>query len=199
MENNKSVLDSLFKSKLRQRLLALFLTNPHDRYYARQLHAMIDGSVGSLHRELINLEKLGILNSEKVGNLKFYFANRRHPLFIEISGITAKTVGVFGAMREALKELRGIEVAFVYGSFAAGRETARSDVDLFVIGDINHGALNMALSNVEKILLREINYTAMTGEEFRDAVSAAAPFTANVMAEPKVFIIGGENELKGMD
>jgi predicted nucleotidyltransferase len=199
MENNKPILDSLFKSKLRQRLLALFLTNPHDRYYARQLHAMIDGSVGSLHRELIHLENLGILNSEKVGNLKFYFANREHPLFFEISGITAKTVGVFGALRAVVKELENIDVAFVYGSFASGKETARSDIDLFIIGDVNHGALNKALSEVEKTLQREINYTAMTNDEFRSARRSGAPFTQNVMAEPKVFILGGEDELKGLD
>lgn len=199
MENNKPILDSLFKSKLRQRLLALFLTNPHDRYYARQLHAMIDGSVGSLHRELINLENLGVLNSERVGNLKFYFANREHPLFFEISGITAKTVGVFGALRAAVRELNNIDVAFVYGSFASGKETARSDVDLFIVGDINHGALNKALSDVEKTLQREINYTAMTNDEFKTALRTGAPFTQNVMAEPKVFILGGEDELKGLD
>jgi predicted nucleotidyltransferase len=199
MENNKSILDSLFKSKLRQRLLVLFLTNTHDRYYARQLHQMLDGSVGSLHRELIHLERLGILNSEKVGNLKFYFANREHPLFREISGITAKTVGVFGALRTALESLKGVDAAFVYGSFAAGKETARSDVDLFVIGDINHGSLNMALSDVEKALQREINYTAMTAEEFKEAMTAATPFITNVLTEPKVFLIGGENELKSLD
>ena len=199
MENNRSILDSLFKSKLRQRLLALFLTNPHDRYYVRQLHQMLDGSVGSLHRELIYLEHLGILNSDKVGNLKFYFANRDHALFEEISGITAKTVGVFGALREALGDLSGITAAFVYGSFAAGRETARSDIDLFVIGDIDHGALNKRLSDVEKALQREINYTAMTGAEFAAAVAAGTPFTANVVAEAKVFLIGGEDELKSLD
>lgn len=199
MENNRPILDSLFKSKLRQRLLALFLTNPHDRYYARQLHAMIEGSVGSLHRELIHLEKLGILNSEKVGNLKFYFANRNHPLFFEISGITAKTVGVFGSLRAALGELPGIRVAFVYGSFAAGKETARSDIDLFVVGDIDHGAFNKILSEVEKTLQREVNYTAMTADEFREAIGGGSQFTKNVMTEPKVFIRGGENELKGLD
>lgn len=199
MENNKPVLDSLFKSKLRQRLLALFLTNPHDRYYARQLHAMVDGSIGSLHRELIHLEKLGLLNSEKVGNLKFYFANRDHPLFEEISGITAKTVGIFGALKTTMEILTSVDVAFVYGSFASGKETARSDIDLFVIGNINHGPLNKALSDVEKLLQREINYTAMTAKEFKKALSDGLPFTVNIMAEPKVFVKGGADELTSMD
>lgn len=199
MENNKPILASLFKSKLRSRLLALFLTNPHDRYYTRQLHGMFGGSVGSLHREVTHLENLGLLSSEKVGNLKFFYANREYPLFDEVSGITAKTIGVFGSLSESLRHLPGIRVAFVHGSFAAGTETARSDVDLFLIGEFNHGKLNRALLPIEKNLMREVNYTAMTTEEYAEAVRDKAPFLYNVLAESKVFLIGGDDELKGLD
>ncbi len=199
MENILAIPTSLFRSKLRQRLLALFLTNPQDRYYTRQLHQILGGSVGSLQRELIYLENLGILKSEKVGNLKFYQANPDYPMLQEITGITAKTVGIYGSLTTALRAINGIRLAFVYGSFAAGQETARSDIDLFIVGDFDHGTLNRSLSDVEKTLQREVNYTAMSTDEFREAVRDSNAFVLNVAEAAKVWLIGGENELKSLD
>ncbi len=198
MENINAMPTSLFRSKLRQRLLALFLTNPQDRYYARQLHQMLGGSIGSLHRELIYLETLGVLSSEKVGNLKFYGANRHYPMLQEITGITAKTVGIYGSLTTALQAIKGIRLALVYGSFAAGEEKAASDVDLFIVGDFDHGTLNKSLSDVEKILIREVNYTAMSNAEFSEAVRDSNAFVLNVAGAAKVWLIGGERELKGL-
>jgi len=190
MENNGNILTTLFKSRLRRRLLALFLTNPDSRYYTRELNTMLGGSVGSLHRELVHLERIGILASEKTGNLKYFFANHDYPLFGELSGITAKTVGVYGSLTDALKLIPGVKTAFVYGSFAAGTERGHSDIDLFVIGSFNHGKLNRALLEIEKDLMREINYTAMTAEEYDEAAADKTSFVSNIMKEPKIYLLG---------
>lgn len=196
MENKIAFPSNLFRSKIRQELLALFFTNPQARYYVRQLQDMFKVSVGSLHRELRHLEEIGVLKSEAQGNLRFYSANTSYPLFDELKRIVAKTVGVEGSLREALRETPGISFAFIYGSFAAGREIERSDIDLFLIGQFDEAALNRKLRDLESYLAREINYTSMKEDEFKEERKKKSPFLKTVLSEPKLFLIGDESELR---
>lgn len=198
MENKTFFPSNLFRSSLRRRLLALFLTNPESRYYIRQLHAMFGGSVGSLHRELRQLEDTGVLTSERVGNLRFYYADKRYPLFKELTAIVAKTVGVEGTLRSALLKVSGIDIAFIYGSFASGTESGASDVDLFVIGDFDLDLFNTTLTKVEKRLAREVNYTVMSTGEFAEEYREGLPLVVKLLAEPKVFLIGDVRGLEAL-
>lgn len=196
MENKIAFPSNLFRSKIRQGLLALFFTNPRARYYVRQLQSMFKVSVGNLHRELRYLEEIGVLKSEAEGNLRFYSANTGYPLFDELKAIVAKTIGVEGSLREALREISGISLAFIYGSFAAGKEIERSDIDLFLVGQLDEDLLNKKLRELEKYLAREINYTSMREDEFKEERKKKSPFLETVLGEPKAFLIGDENELR---
>ncbi|MDI6690231.1 MAG: nucleotidyltransferase domain-containing protein, partial [Actinomycetota bacterium] len=196
MENKFTFPTTLFGSKIREELLRLFFTNPDSRYYTRQLESMLGFSVGSLHRELKHLEKMGVLRSEREGNLCYYSANAQYPLFSELKNIIAKTIGVEAKIKEVLIELEGIDIAFIYGSFAAGRERATSDIDLFLIGEIDEDSLNEKLKNLESLLAREINYVSMKKEEFQEEARKKSPLVLRVLEEPKIFIIGDEDELR---
>lgn len=189
MENMQIPL-SLIKSKIRRELLGLFFTNPESRYYARQLQSMLKVSIGSLHRELCNLEDQGILASEPLGNLKLYSVNMKHPLYQELKAIIFKTVGVEGRLRNVLNSIDGIEMAIVYGSFAAGTDRLSSDIDLFLIGDFDVNMLNKRLSEIESALSREINYVHMSKKELVLAKKAGDALIERILKEPKLPLIG---------
>ncbi|GAH03514.1 unnamed protein product [marine sediment metagenome] len=157
---------------------------------------MFQVSVGSLHRELKHLEEIGILKSERQGNLKYYSINTDYPLFNELKGIVSKTIGVEGSLREIIKDIFGISIAFIYGSFASGKETERSDIDLFLIGEFDEDLLNKKLRSLEQYLAREITYTSMKKSEFKEEKQKKFKFLRTLLNEPKLFLIGDENELQ---
>ena len=154
------MLKDLIGSKTRQTLLKAFVESPDVEYYTRQLAKLYKISVGTLHRELKRLSLSGILKERKVGNIKLFSLNKQNPLYEEIKNIIYKTQGVISFVRGAISGIKGIKVAFIYGSFAKGDERQDSDVDMFLMGDrINEDKLINAINDVEKKLYKEINYT----------------------------------------
>lgn len=162
------MLESLYisKSKIRQGLLALFFTNPSQKYYLRELQRILNYSAGSIRRELLRFQKDNLFNTCKVGNLLYYTLNTKHPLYKEIKAIVTKTVGIEGCIKTALSTIKKIRIAFIYGSFADGRERSTSDIDLMIIGNPNTSQLNERIGNLEKRLKREINPTLYTLGEY---------------------------------
>ena len=156
------MLESLYitKSKIRQGLLALFFTNPSQKYYLRELQRMLGYSAGSIRRELLKFQKDNLFDTQRIGNLLYYSLNTKHPLFKELKSIVSKTVGVEGSLKKALSSIKKIKIAFIYGSFATKREGSASDIDLMIIGDPDTSYLNEKIVEVEKRLKREISFSA---------------------------------------
>lgn len=79
---------------------------------------------------------------------------------------------------------------FIYGSFATGKAGAKSDIDLFIVGDLDENQLIPLIHESERTINREINYTLMQHDEMRKRKRTGDPFVKNVMQEPKIMIIG---------
>lgn len=90
-----------------------------------------------VRKELIALEKEGLFSSSRQGNLLYYSLNKEYPLYNEIKTIVFKTVGIQGALSQVLMDIKGIEAAFIYGSYAKNTSHAKSDIDLFILGNPN--------------------------------------------------------------
>lgn len=191
------MLDSLYvtKSKLRQALLALFFTNPSEKYYLRQLERVLGHPAGNIRRELLRFQNDGLFQTEKAGNLLYYFLNTRHPLFEELKSIVSKTVGIAGSLRKVLSSINGIRLAFIYGSFAAGREKATSDIDLMIIGSPDIAHLNKDVAQLERRLKREINTTVYAWEEYKARKRAKSGFMVDVLKHRRTMLIGKEDDL----
>lgn len=191
------MLDSLYiaKSKIRRDLLALFFTNPKEKYYLRQLWRLLGYSAGSIRRELLRLREDNLLNTSNTGNLVYYSLNSNHPLFKEIKSIVAKTVGVEGSIKKALAALKNIKAAFIYGSFAAAKENLSSDIDLMIIGDPDISILNEKIAGLEKKLKREINPTVYSWRQYRAKRKVKSGFILDLLNSPKIILIGGEDDL----
>ncbi|MDP2927819.1 MAG: nucleotidyltransferase domain-containing protein [Candidatus Omnitrophota bacterium] len=183
------------KSKIRQGLLSLFFTNPSQEYYLRELQRVLGYSAGSIRRELIRFQENNLFDTRKVGNLLYYFLNQNHPLFNELKSIVSKTVGVEAILKSSLLLIKGIKVAFIYGSFAAKKENSASDIDLMIVGDQDNSSLNEKISSLEKRLKREINPTTYSWQEYKAKKRAKGGFITDLLKKPKIMLIGKENEL----
>jgi uncharacterized protein len=191
------VLSTFITSKNRQKLLALFLTHPDERFYLKQLRR--DLSIASsrlLQDELAKLEAVGFLTSMREANTRFYQVNKAFPLYPELKGMIFKTIGLADFLRESLGELGEIRVAFIYGSVAKNREEARSDIDLMVIGDVDMDKLHAVVHGAEDTLGREINTSVFEFADWKKQVAAKKAFVRDVAEGPKIFLIGGEDDLR---
>lgn len=183
------------KSKLRQELLKLYFTNPEKKFYLRELERMLGFSVANIRRELINLEKIGLFITDSKGNLVYYSLNHSYPLYNEIKGIIDKTIGVPITVKSALEKVKGIKYALFYGSFAKNEQKQTSDIDVLIVGKVNEKKLVEMCNKLEKELKREINYALYSEIDFERKRKAKNPFILEVLKQPKIFLIGSENEL----
>ena len=188
------MLEALISSRTRVKLLTLFLLNPEKEYYVREIVRMSEENYNAVRRELANLEKFGLITGQKKGNQQYYSVNRSFFLYNELQKIVLKTEGVASVIRDSLADQRGFECMFIYGSFAKGTAGAQSDIDMFVVGDIDENVLIPLVHKSEQVIGREINYTLMPGREFRKRKESGDPFVTNVMGEPKIMITGTCND-----
>jgi predicted nucleotidyltransferase len=132
-----------------------------------------------------------------VGNQKHFQANPKSPIFRELCSITAKTFGVAEPLRDALSSVAArIRAAFIYGSVAKRQDTASSDIDLMVVADkLPYGDLVAALEAATSALERQINPTILSTREFLQRVKERKSFVSRVLAQPKIWLIGSENDL----
>jgi len=181
------------KSRLRQKVLAYFFTNLQANLYLREIASILNEDAGNLSKELSKLERERIFISAPRGNQKYFSLNKRHPLYKELRAIIFKTIGVEGALREIVGNIDGISTAFIYGSFAEGKENSASDIDILIIGSPDEDALMKKVDKVEKKLQREINYNIYPQKEFRERIKRKDSFILNILKSPKIMLKGTLN------
>jgi len=193
MNTLAELLSSRIKAEIFRLLFGAVTRELHVREIERQ-SGMADATV---RQELKRLSRLGLVESRLDGNRTYYRANVHHPLYPDIRNLVLKTSGLVEALREALASV-DIKLAFVFGSVAAGAESAESDIDLIVIGSLSLRQLSRLLSGVAARVGREINPHVFTVEEFTRRMKARDHFISTVRAAPKLFVIGNEDELTTM-
>jgi predicted nucleotidyltransferase len=188
--------DALF-SKVQRCVLALLYGNPDRSFYANELFRLAGSGTGAVVRELAKLAESGLVTVSKIGNQKHYQANRAAPIFAELRGIVLKTFGMADVLRQGLLPISSqISAAFVYGSVAKGTDTAKSDIDVMVIGDnLAYPEVYSALMPVEAQLGRKINPSIYSYEDVRQKLKKGNTFLTRIMAQPKIFLIGSERDL----
>jgi len=189
-------LGALITSRARVEILKLLFLNPGDRRYLREVASLTHQPLQAAQRELARLEAAGLLTATTEGNRKYFQANRDSPIFPEIKGLLVKTVGLGDLFRQHLQDKRdSIVLAFIFGSYARGTESSSSDIDLIVIGEITGRHLSRLLAPVRRASGREINTVCMKPAEFRAKARQKNSFLGEILREPKIFLIEGENEL----
>jgi predicted nucleotidyltransferase len=190
-------LSSALFSKVQQRVLGLIFAHPDRSFYTSEIIRAVDSGTGAVARELLRLQRSGLVSVERIGNQKHYRANQDAPIFEELHGLILKTVALKDPLKTALEPWADkIETAFVYGSVAKGTDNAQSDIDLMVIGEsLNYSDLYTALQDVEDRVRRKINPMFLTMDEWRRRSSRDGSFAQKLGANPKLFILGSQRDL----
>ena len=182
----------------RRDVLALLLGRPDEQFYLREILRTVGGGSGAVQRELRQLVEAGLVDREARGRQVYFSANQSAPIFSELQAIVEKTAGVTHVLRATLAPLHRsglIQVALLYGSVASGKQTARSDIDLLMVGDVTLAKVVPALRAAEARLGREVNASVFRLKEFRDKLKRGTPFLQRVLAGPKLFVTGDDSDL----
>jgi predicted nucleotidyltransferase len=160
--------------KTKRKILALFFLNSEKQYYFSEVVRAAGIGQGAVQREL-----------------------KANMIYSELRSIMFKTYAIGEVLAGALKPFKSkIKVAFIYGSIAKGDDTARSDIDLFIIGQIDFGDMSVSLSKPEKALGRPINLYTVTPKEFKSKLKEKNHFVSSVIQTPKIMLIGSEDDIR---
>lgn len=189
--------DALFTTT-QQRVLGALYGQPQRSFTVSELIASINAGSGAVQRELAKLAASGLLTMQPVGNQKRYQANPAAPIHDELVGIVQKTVGLAEPLRVALQPLESeITAAFVFGSVAKHSDTAASDIDVMIVSNkLGYADVLTALAAVEAQLGRKINPVLYSRAELAKRVKSDNAFVKRVTEQPKIWLIGGEDDLR---
>jgi predicted nucleotidyltransferase len=183
------------RSRLRNKILLHFYTNPNYELYLREMAVVLDEDPGNLSKEMSKLEKEGIFLSRSRGKQKYFSLNKDYPLYDELKSIIFKTIGIKGSIQKITDEADGIVTAFIYGSYASGEETSASDIDLCLIIDDNIFDEDIFISRIndlEKSTSREVNYIYYSKDEWIDKINQKDSFIDSIKKGQKIILKGDE-------
>jgi len=188
------MLDLLTKSKIRKKIILLFVYNQRREFYLSEIARLVKTSAGTAQRELNKLLHMDLLSFQKKGNLNIYSLNVRHPLLEEIESITRKTFGIEVELQAELNKIRHISYAFLFGTYVKGGFKSDSDIDLYIIGNVDEDQLFDATQRVEEIVGREINYHISGIREFKD--QAKKDYFHKDIIKNYTLLLGDENAFR---
>lgn len=188
-------LQDFIVSRVRVKLLKIFLKDPSEMYYVRQLTRETDEEINAVRRELKRMEGMGFLKNENRGNRLYYYPNHAYDFYPELLMLVAKTTGLGLAIRKHKNKIGKIKFALLSGKYVRRLERDSNDVDLLVVGTIIIPELAQIIQKQEQSEKSEINYTVMTQEEFQFRKDRRDPFLLGILGEARIMLIGDEADL----
>lgn len=194
------MIEQLFGSKTRVKLLQLFYSNPNRSFYVREITRKIDEQINSVRRELANLLNIGIIVSDNTNNRLYYEVNQKFEHYLplqqifgeaEVSAPAAAPIkGQAPAKqdsgRDKLKTLGNVDLVILTGQFTRDES---SGADMLVVGDINPNALQKFVAELEQQENKDIRYVHMTASDFSYRRQIKDRFTTNVLESKKQVLL----------
>ena len=187
------MLEDLITSKTRVKILSLFLKDVEAMYHVRDIVRRVDEEINAVRRELILLDKKGLLSREQRGNRVYYYFNKNYPYLSDLIRLNVKE---FGLGREILKnkaKLGNIKYAMLSGKFVNSK-SGKDDVDMLIVGLVVLPELQLIVKAEEASKEQEINYTVMSEEEFNFRKSRRDPFIYSIISGSRIMLIGDEEK-----
>lgn len=190
------MLEFLTKSKIRKKIILLFVHNQANEFYLSEIARLIGASIGTTQREINKLLQNDLILFKKRGGLNIYKLNKKYALLDEVESIIRKTVGVEVELKEALDKIKGISFAFLFGSYVKMGLKSDSDIDLFVVGTADENQVFKAVQSIEKIINRDINYHLIDSKELVE--KAKKDYFYKDVLKNYLLIKGNENEFRNL-
>lgn len=191
------MIEQLFGSKTRVKLLYLFLGNPDRSFFVREITRKIDEQINSVRRELSNLLNIGIITSESSNNKLYYSANKLSPHYEALSAMflqpssSSDGVASVGPLKlsDRFQSLGGIALVVLLGSFVRKANGDNSNLDIFVVGSPQKRKLVEFIKELEEEEGRVLNYTLLTEADFKYRVDVNDRFIANILKQDKIVVL----------
>ena len=197
------MIEQLFGSKTRVKLLQLFYTNPNRSFYVREITRKVEEQINSVRRELANLQSIGIITSDTSNNKVYYEVNQQYQFFAPLSelfgGKAARAKR--GAKKQPVtaepellkpdeatdyKHLGQVDALALMGQFT---RDDTSVVDVLVVGNVNSNAVQKYVTELEEQEGKDLRYTVFTLDEFRYRLQIKDRFTSNVLLSKKQILV----------
>ena len=190
------MLEELFISRVRVKILQLFLSHSKDSlFHVREIVRRVSEEINAVRRELARMEKFGMMASEWRANRRLYRFKRDYIFYKELLSLVAKSTGLGGQLIKNKNQLGRIKFAFISTRFLKGLPSSADGVDVLVVGQIVLPELQAIIADEQAKREAEINYSYMDEAEFKFRVKRRDPFILHVLVQPKVMLIGDEDEL----
>lgn len=195
------MVEQLFGSKTRVKLLQLFYSNPNRSYYVREITRKIDEQINSVRRELANLLNIGIISSETTNNKLYYEVSKNFDYYTQLSEIFGTKAAPTGSTAKdedntelsRLKPLGRIDLMVLTGKFTRDE---KSGIDLLLVGDINNAQLEKYVEELEKKEGKNIRYVVMPPKEFIYRRKIKDRFLSTLTESKKQVVVDKENLLE---
>lgn len=196
------MIDALFGSKTRVKLLHLFLNNPGKSFYVREITRLIDEQINSVRRELSNMLEVGVITSSSADNKLYYEVNQHYEHFSsfraifgdqKLEAIKQNHKTDIPEWRKNIQNIPGLRIAVAAGALVNG---SASPVDLLLVGDMPNQKVIDLIKSIEAHEGRELTYTGLKYDEFYYRLSVRDKFTANILANKHVVLLDTDNILK---
>lgn len=188
-------MENLFISKVRVKLLKLFLTTTDPLLHVREIVRRIGEEINAVRRELLRMEKIGVVSSEWRANRRLYHFRKDYIFYPQLLGFVVKSAGLGGEIVKNRSRLGRIKYAMLATRFAKNKPSNTDDVDLLVVGQIVLPELQALIADEQTRRESEINYSFMDEAEFNFRVKRRDPFILRVILQPKIMLIGDEEDL----
>ncbi len=211
------MIEQLFGSKTRVKLLHLFYENPNRSFYVREITRKIDEQINSVRRELANLLNIGIITSDSSNNKVYYEVNQKYAYYVPLQEIfggrkprkarkvvaeatpTAEEVALDVPQEpvaapvqvevEEPAELKQLGNVEIAAFMGQFTRDEASGVDVLIVGNVNRNALQKYVTELEEKEGKELRYTVFSLEEFRYRVQIKDRFISNVLLSKKQVIL----------
>lgn len=192
-------LKSVFVSKTRLKLITALFLNPNELFYVRQLVRLVDEEINSVRRELDNLKKAGIIDSEPRGNRLYYWANNSSPLFYDLLILANKNSGLGLKLQKKNESFNSIKLVLYNYKFAVNQKRNQDTIDLIIVGDLfSLKEVDSLIKQEEKDRGHEINYMVMSKNEFKMRKQKRDQFLVDFFLSCPIVIIGSSAEISNI-
>lgn len=189
------MLSDLITSQSRIKLLSVLLAESSGMFHVRELVRRTGDEINAVRRELLFLEKKGVLVREPRANRVYYSLSKSYPFYFDLLRMGSKIAGLGEAILKNRVKIGRIKYAMFSGRFTRRIEKRPTDVDLIIVGTVVLPELAILIRDEEKRLGREINYTVMTEEEFSFRKKKRDPFILSVLSGSRVMLYGDEESM----
>lgn len=188
------MIEQLFGSKTRVKLLQLFYTNPNRSFYVREITRKIDEQINSVRRELANLLSIGIISSEDGdGNRLYYEVNQDYDYYPALAAIfggkkisPAKVTKAKMDDSSDISSIGNVELVLYTGQFTRDES---ADVDILIVGDVNHTKTQKFINELEIKEGKELRFTVMPRKEFEYRQQVKDRFINGVLSAKSQVVI----------